>query len=135
MLLGLQLVDDQLLESLGLCRGGSLPLSDFLGAQRQRFWFMRCECGVGTLMLPNMSFLTGLNATDPKTSSREISNWKRSWRLLAVVPTKKVGQALGSFQELGGVDGILLGLVNCHVDEGPLHGIKEAGHDCGRGLY
>lgn len=45
--------------------------------------------------------------------------------------TKQLGQTLGGKQEVGGVDGIVLLLVDWDVNEGLLHGINETGHDCG----
>lgn len=72
VLAGLKLVEDQLLEGLRLGWGGELSVSDFLGAEGVSELRLCGEGGVGgveTLTFPNMSFLTGLKATDPRTSA------------------------------------------------------------------
>lgn len=51
---------------------------------------------------------------------------------MTVIHTKQLGETLGGKQEVGGVDGIVLLLVDWDVHEGLLHGIKKASsHDCG----
>lgn len=47
------------------------------------------------------------------------------------VNTKQLGETLSGKQEVGGVNGIILLLVDWDVNKGLLHGIKKASHDCG----
>lgn len=46
--------------------------------------------------------------------------------------TKEGGEGLGGLEEFGGVDGILLVLVDSNVNEGALDCVEEVGH-CGGG--
>jgi hypothetical protein len=64
----LELVEDEVLQGFGKGGGGELAFADFL---RRVSLFVRhvgvsCEL---TLILPTMSFFTGLNAAEPSTST------------------------------------------------------------------
>lgn len=48
--------------------------------------------------------------------------------------TKDGGEGLGSLKEFGGVDGIVLVLVDGDVNKGALDCVKEVGHCGGGGL-
>jgi hypothetical protein len=51
-----------------------------------------------------------------------------------MILTEQSGQALGSLEELGGGDGVVLSSIDRHVDEALVDGVEEGGHDggCGR---
>jgi hypothetical protein len=68
VLLLLELVEAELLESLGECWCGELTFTDFLYnvSYEVPYVAQMCFC---TLMLPTMSFLTGLKAAEPNTST------------------------------------------------------------------
>jgi hypothetical protein len=83
-------------------------------------------------MLPFMSFLTGLKAAEPSTSIRNGLAQRRDAKQPAIL-TEQCGQALGSLEELGGGDGIILSSVDGNVDEALVDGVEEGGHDGGYG--
>lgn len=71
MLLCLELVSNEVLQGLGLVGSFELAVTDFLRNQVRRLGGNK---GIGggyrrTVMLPIMSFLTGLNAAEPSTSA------------------------------------------------------------------
>ena len=67
VLLGLELVDDQGLQGLRVGGSGELTVTDFLHILSiwvETFSIVRSR----TLTFPRISFLTGVNATEPRTS-------------------------------------------------------------------
>lgn len=67
VLLRLQLIEDEILEGFGLEGRSELSVSDFLPiVNTSPYPFFQSK---PTLTLPSMSFFTGVNATEPKTSA------------------------------------------------------------------
>jgi hypothetical protein len=83
-------------------------------------------------MLPFMSFLTGLKAAEPSTSIHNGLAQRRDAKQPAIL-TEQCGQALGSLEELGGGDGVVLSSIDGNVDEALVDGVEEGGHDGGYG--
>jgi len=91
-----QLVEDEVLQCCGFEGSGELSVSYFLvvGQLQSWFWIWEGEEGL-TLMLPSISLLTGVNATDPSTSAgnqRDVYKDRRE----CTVPNRVVNDSAAS---------------------------------------
>jgi hypothetical protein len=78
------------------------------------------------LTLPSISDLTGVNATEPRTSTTPPISYHPNYTLSSLRKyTKQRSQRLRSLKELSRSDGIVLLLIDWYISEGFLEGVEE----------
>jgi len=132
MFLSFHFIQDQRLERFGLCWSSQLPVADFLPINQPvgplAAWRTR-----QTLMLPCMSFLTGVNATEPRTSSLTRQGMA-AVKTLSSSRTKQGGERLSGLEEVRGCDCIVVRGIDGYIDKGLLQSVEpgSTGRICRR---
>lgn len=109
MLLGLELVDDELLQGGGLCSGLCVALLYFLEGGGCQHWRVyptgtRGKVAARTVMFPFMSFLTREKVVGPRRSGRRGVSFRvrgsLDWRVRGGVPKMGVRDSAASMNSL-----------------------------------